>query len=315
MEFLKACAQRLDDGEAAASVLDDLRARYTTVRCLNVKMSLIRRMCRPTEDFARRANGNVALLSGKERAPPDFPPRLPPNVLAFRLPRDEMRACKKLHVASAVSKNRKMRRVDGRLVLHACRAEVDAVVAGQRAPGPTLVLALMLLTGRRTCELVNGRSSFEERGEYAIEFVGQAKKRHAAHGYVVPCLHPAKAVVEAMDRLRGWVVPPPTRDGVTLNQASSQKYQSWLRRTLLAHDALSCVGKVHGLRGVYARMTYRLFDWEGDYTEAYVVMNILGHADLTESLVYTAFHIGDQFHEEPRLGTFQSSWEDRTEAC
>ena len=304
MDFLAACARRLDEGEDAALVVADLRRRYTTVRCLSVKMSLVRGMCTPTPEFTARAAGDEALLSGRARPPPDFPPRLAANVAAFRLSREDAKACKRLRTASAVHKNRRMLRVDGRRILRACRDEVDEVNAGRRAVGPTLVLAVMLLTGRRTCEIVNGRSTFSPSAAHAITFLGQAKKRHGARVYVVPCLHRAEAVLEALRRVREWTSVPAVRAGVSVNQAASRKYQSWLRRTLLAHDVLRGVGRVHGLRGLYARMAYRLFEWAEDFSEAYVVMHILGHAELTESLVYTACHLGDDFRDEPRLGVF-----------
>lgn len=312
MEFLLECARRLDDGETTGSVLKDVSLRYTTVRCLNVKMSRIRRLCTPTPEFVERCNGDVMLLSGKTRAPLDFPPRYPPNVLAFKLSRADAKTCKRLHTTSTVEKNKKMKRVDGRRILRVCREEVDEVIVGRRAPGPNLILAIMLLTGRRTCEIVNGESLFRVGGEYSLEFTGQAKKRCRARGYVVPCLHPTGAIIRAISRLREWTAPPVVREGLTLNQSVSQKYQSWLRRSMLKHDVLAQAGKVHALRGLYARMAYRLFDWEDDFSEAYVVMHILGHSDITESLVYTACHLGAGFHEEPGLGTFRNLWDDGT---
>lgn len=305
MEFLKDCARRLDEGEAAECVMMDLRLRYTTVRCLNVKTSLIRNLCKPSEAFALCANGDEELLSGKKQPPENFPPRLPENVRALKLSRDDMKACKRLHAASAVQKNKKMVRVNGRKILHACREEVSAVAAGRRVASPLLILALMLVTGRRTCEIVNGKSRFVACGNFALKFVGQAKKRaHPGEGYVVPCLHRTDDVTKAIERLRLWTHPPSEREGLSVNQAVSQKYQSWLRRTLGGHPLLCQVGKVHALRGVYARMAYQLFEWEDDCSEAYVVMHILGHAGLNESLVYTAYHIGKDFCHEPTLGGF-----------
>ena len=47
MDFLRACAKRLDDGEDAAPVLQALRDRYTTVRALSVKTCLVRSFCAP----------------------------------------------------------------------------------------------------------------------------------------------------------------------------------------------------------------------------------------------------------------------------
>lgn len=305
MEFLRQCAERLDGGEAAEGVMRDVRARYSTIRCINVKTCLIRKLCRLNADFVRMADGDADILSGSRPPPEGFPPRYPQNVEDFKITRRELKDCKRLATRSALEKNKKMLRVDGRELLCVCREEVDAVVAGIRCVGPVLVLSLMLLTGRRTCELVNGRSSLTAVGEHAVFFSGQAKRRGVKGAYNVPCLHRADAIVAAFSSLKGWLTPPRPREGVTANQTVSQMYQSWIRRTMLQHPVLCQVGKVHALRGLYARMTYRLFDWGGDFSEAFVVMQVLGHAGLGESLVYTAFHIGD-FGEEDALGRFQN---------
>ena len=160
----------------------------------------------------------------------------------------------------------------------------------------------MLLIGRRTCEIVNGKSLLNAVGDYAVSFTGQAKRRRqSGESYTVPCLHNAATVVKAFEKIKEWITIPPEREGVSENQMVSQKYQSWLRRTLLDHPVLQQVGKVHALRGLYARMAYRLFEWE-DYSEAFVVMHILGHLGLAESLVYTSFHLGDDFTGESGLG-------------
>ena len=311
MDFLRRCAQRLDDGEDAEEVMRCVRERYKTIRCLNVKTSLIRKMCRLSDAFVTKADGDAQLLSGARRPPPDFPPRHPPNVEAFKISRQEMKECKRLSSRSALEKNRKVRRVDGRGILKACREEVESVVSGDREASPLLVLSLMLLTGRRTCEIVNGKSSFLAMGEYGLLFSGQAKRRNEGESYVVPCLLRASTVVAAFEKIKRWLSPAPETSGMTMNQASSQKYQSWLRRWLLSHPVLCQAGTVHSLRGLYARMTFRLFTW-GDYSEAFVVMKVLGHVGLSETLVYTTFHLGDTFRDEPLLG--DQSWDREEES-
>ena len=51
MEFLRGCAERLDAGESAETVMRDLRTRYGTLRCVNVNACLVRGMCRPTPEY------------------------------------------------------------------------------------------------------------------------------------------------------------------------------------------------------------------------------------------------------------------------
>ena len=226
-------------------------------------------------------------------------------------------------------------RVDGRALLAHSRAVVAAAARAwaeratasasrrgdESASVASLALALMLATGRRSCEVLNGRSTVVAVGPYAVRFGGQAKRRGVAPdavdggvadeggdgkgvlgveggggGYVVPVLAPADDVVAALAALRHA-----QRHVALGNRETSRRSQSLLGRTLTADATWKQCGRPHALRGVYACVALRLFDW-GDAADAYVAMCILGHAGLTESLVYTPYHLGDDFGEEPRLG-------------
>jgi integrase len=334
MDFLRACAARLDAGEDAASVLADMRARYTTVRCLSTKTCAVRQLCAPTAEYA------AALARGEPR----LPPRLPANARALRLTREEVRECKRLARRGEIEKNRTRTRVDGRALLAAARGVL-------RRPPPTgwadLALALLLCTGRRTCEVLNGRSRLEAEEAYAMHFVGQAKKRTTRRaaaaavddpgeveedededaatadtvsvaddpvdeeaegegaaqkeeaGYRIPVLAPAADVTRAFAELRRR-----QQGRARTNAETSRRYQSQLSAHLKAAGApWAAVAHVHGLRGVYACMALRLFDF-GEASDAFATMSILGHAGLHESLVYTPFGLGDDFGDEPRLGRF-----------
>ena len=311
MDFLRACAKRLDDGEDAAPVLQALRDRYTTVRALSVKTCLVRSFCAPNPAHVAalealvatlEADGRDALAQGvracaatRRRSHADaevraltatLPPRLPPTVLQLRVTRAEMLACKRLGAQGALEKNRRCRRVDGAAVLAHARAVVrDASKHGVFA----LALGLMLVTGRRTCEVLNGRSRFaraDAASEHALHFVGQAKRRREdEEGYVVALLAPVDEVLAAVDVLRA------KQDHAVLsNRETSRRYQSGLGRALRASAAFGPCVKVHALRGLYACLAARLFDW-GDASHAFVAMHLLGHAGLQESLVYTSFHL------------------------
>lgn len=314
MDFLRECALALDAGEDAEAVLARMRERYTTARCLAVKTCLVRKMCAdPSPAFCTArdallasADADVAprlraALDGEE-ADEDvrallatLPPRLAPNVRALRVSRAEVREVKRLSARSAVQKNKTVRDVDGRSLLAAARG----IVAGSDgASVTTLALALMVLTGRRTCEVLNGRSGVEAVGEHTVRFVGQAKRRRAdEEGYVVPTLCPAADVVATLDVLRA-------KQGhcQLTNRQTSRRYQSALHQKLVEWSGpwTQC-GCVHGLRGAYACMALRLFEW-GSRSPAYVTMCILGHVGLHESLVYTTMRLGDAFSVEPTLG-------------
>lgn len=371
MDFMRECARRLDAGASAESVLADMRARYTTPGCLNVKTCAVRKLCAPTAEyeaacaarvraFAEECGGQEEAAAGVEEGGDDedearrkriarfeadlragtsrdaatrkvlyaLPPRLPANVRRLTITRAEVRACKRAHASRAVARNRVRQRVDGRALLAHSRATVAAAARAwaeraatdESASVASLALALMLATGRRSCEVLNGRSTVAAVGPYAVRFGGQAKRRGVAPdavggvgddggdgkgvlgvdgsdgGYVVPVLAPADDVVGALAALRRA-----QRHAVLGNRETSRRYQSLLGRTLAADATWKECGRPHALRGVYACVALRLFDW-GDAADAYVAMCILGHSGLTESLVYTPYHLGDDFGAEPRLG-------------
>ncbi len=117
MEFLKDCARRLDEGEAACDVLRDMWQRYTTPGCLKVKTCLVRNMCRPSEAYLEALNelddaDADALLLHPSRPPSsptlrsvwsELPPAMPSNVRDLCICRDETRACKRAANAARVA--------------------------------------------------------------------------------------------------------------------------------------------------------------------------------------------------------------------
>ena len=302
--FLRDCADQLNSGSPALDVILQMRNKYSTVRCLSSKMSIVRRMCTPTKEFIQMAGTDALLLSGKKNPPANFPSRFPINIQGFRLELSETRECKRLGNRARVSKNRRANVVDGRAILKSCREEVLAVHSETRRANLRTVLAVMLLIGRRTCEVLNDESIFEPIGPYEMLFTGQAKQ-HSQRTYAIPVLDDAKRLSEVVRILHTQVLrtPQTLRPDISKNKLMSQRYQSILRRTLLAHDVLSQVGKLHSLRGIYACMCYRLFTWSEPFSEAFVVMQTLGHVSILESLVYTPLHLGKKFIEEPLLDT------------
>jgi hypothetical protein len=341
MDFLRECATALDSGVSAAEILARMRLRYTTVRSINVHTCLVRQLCAPSpayvaaknalleseEDEETRARLAAALANGGKTADADIrerlatlPHRLCDNVYALRVTRDEMYECKRLATRGAMKKNCTRRSVDGRALL----SEARALVAHPEAAPPgvlDLSMALMIVTGRRTCESLNGRSTFAsargeegEEGEeetppvaeYAARFGGQAKRR-ASGGeddvYEIPLLAPLAQVARAVRELRRRQRGRDKEEVELTNRAASRRYQSELRKRLQAKGgAWDAVGCVHDLRGIYACMCLRLFKWPPEYSEAYVAMSILGHRGLHESLVYTPFFLGDDFGAEKALG-------------
>jgi hypothetical protein len=325
MKFLAQCAANIDAGVPADVVMHEMRERFTTLTCLNSKCSIVRSMCRPTEEYShaltsalatvddenvRRRVESIAMTGGRLHASDadevcvivrSLPPRLPENARALRLSRYEIRACKRSQVTHRIEKNKVRTLVDGRILLAHARS---VVCDPTRCKGgiPELTLSLSLVTGRRECELLNGRSVFTPHTTHSLVFQGQAKKRDEGmvqrDERIIPCLSPSQEVVHCFAHLRAR-----QRHVLLDNEAASRRYQSYLSRHMHTASPWRETGThAHSLRGIYTCMCHALFDW-GLHTDAYIAMCILGHTSLEESLVYTTFAIGGAFRvEEPPLG-------------
>jgi hypothetical protein len=309
MDFLYQCADRLERGEEGKEVMQSMKERYSTLRCVSSKASKVRELCRPTAEFVAAVETLLeekeelrpkreSLLHGKERVA-GLPPRLPPSASSFKLSREEARECKRRSLLSRLSKNARQKAFDGRAILRSAR---EVLSLDREQGGPPLVdlaHSLMLLTGRRTCEVLNGVSEVRPHSPHSLLFRGQAKKRgeRGEGEYVIPCLADSESVCRAWE----WAREKAGR--ARSNEETSRRYQSELRRSRLRKEGggWESVTKTHQLRGLYACMCVRLFDWK-DRAPAYVTMCILGHSGLDESLVYTPFSLGEDFCSEERLG-------------
>lgn len=306
--FLKECARRLDDGVPARVVLDDMERRYTTPQCLSVKTSIVRNMCRPSKMYAdaveklrdefpdklediRQGKSSDDELQSRLRC---LPFKWDDNVYALRPTRKEMKECKRANARNVLERNRCRKKVQGRELLAMSRRILETPEAHSL---PDLVCALLLCTGRRTCEILNGSSVFTVEDTYTLVFDGLAKQRHGGVQLVIPVLAPARVVHDGIEQLRAR-----QKKTVLTNAAASRRYQSLLSRHLAAHAVWKQCRRVHGLRGIYACIVLRLFEWDENLSDAYVSMSVLGHSSLQESLAYTTYHLGNDFGAEPSLG-------------
>lgn len=331
MEFLKECAHRLDEGVAAEKVLESMRERYTTPGCMKVKTCIVRRLCNADPQFdealqtaiakvppgiepprrralyelVRHAAWHGKFVTGDIEADQilkAMPPYLPRNVRDLHVTPSEIRECKKRARVSRLVKNHARVVVDGCALLSKARHDLRHATTLS-----DLALSLMLLTGRRQCEILSGQSTFEATDTtlFAARFTGQAKRRGLRTYealqtktddqqttseevcYVIPLLDDFFTIRQGYQRLQTL------QEGKVLDRdQTSRKYQSLLSRRL--HEVFPDAKHPHGLRGVYACMALRAFTW-GDMSDSFVTMCILGHRDLDESLVYTTFDVGESF--------------------
>ena len=312
MDFLKSCAERLKT-ESFENVLEDMRARYTTVRCLRVKTGLVRKLYNgpDSEEFEIALSKLLSAYSGNERewilqitkrdsekgpwygikslnAPlyPEIaeelkklPRRLPTNVWKLSISNRELKECKKLASDVKLKSNCKRLKVNGTGILNHCRKVVDNF---EEYTMYELALSIIFLTGRRTCEIMNGKSLFfDTKTPFFVIFQGQLKKKKTDK-YCIPFLHDPSSIRKAFEHLRLLQKKIPSE-----NSKVSSKYAF-----LLQHRIFKEALKIHNLRKVYACLCLKLFSW-GDPSDLYICMHILGHNDLTETIVYNVIDVGD----------------------
>jgi hypothetical protein len=311
MSFLRDCNERLKRGESAASILRDIYEQYSTVQSRSSKVSILRNMYDGEEndefvdalgdlqvdypDIELRQFCKMRLSDGMDlqratEIDPELslrlaalPSRLPQNVRDVHVTREEARECKNLKFRTRARTVMKKQYIDGRGMLAWARRVVEDVDSRQYE----LMMALLLLTGRRMCEICNGKSALEHGATpYTVSFTGQAKRKGKGGTFPIPVLHGATFVMTAIERLRQLQGDIPTT-----NEAVSSKYASGLRHFLQDHTLLRHTGRVHNLRKIYTCMALRIFDWE-DLGDLYVAMKILGQGDVTEPIVYNVFDVG-----------------------
>ena len=309
--FVLRCAKELEAGAAVADVLQEMRAHYTTADAMRSKTCAVRQayagparadadvpallaLTRTDDERARldawvarygtpawRRTGNEA-LDGAVRAARTL---LPENVDKLRVTREEVLVCKQRKRERVRAKNAQALRVDGDALLQAARA---TLAAPERASLWELALALLLATGRRTAEVLNGRSAFspgDDGEDGSCLFAGQLKARNERDAYRIPVLAPLGHVLASLARLRAL---QPADVATLTNAQVASKYQSRLRAFMNAHPVYGKLRRVHDLRGVYVWLTYLTRDW-GDAWVAHVACEILGHSDIAETNVYTPF--------------------------
>ena len=308
----------LKQGEPGSVVLEKMRSHYSTLSCLRVNTGVLRNMydgdenpefLREFENIKREfpdkldqiqkslhpkiANGIVLNHIDSEELGQklkSLPSRLPENVRTIHITKKESKICKKNGIKTRMASTIQKKSVNGRTLLQHARSTLRDPQCGMYE----LMLALLLLSGRRMCEICNGKSSFEMKSEYIMSFIGQAKRKTGDPEFEIPCLCPVPLLQDAIIRLRKMqhVIP-------STNKEVTSKYGSGLRQHLLKHNVYQVSEKIHNLRKIYSCIAFKLFDWN-NAGELYIGMNILGHGDVDEPIVYTNFDV--QLEGESHLG-------------
>lgn len=302
----------LRDGHDADTVLTQMRQRYHTEQCLRTKTAYIRAhydgpmregACSEIQTlhtYARNDAEHAALDEwaesyGRRRWKPTSNEMLdtavsgmrllPENVDRLRITKDEVKECKRCARVRRHERAKSGIRVNGDLMVR----HVRSVMRTPDAHGLyEVVLCMLLASGRRTTEILNGRSKFTATADDSwVTFEGQLKCRGPRESYVIPLAVSTDSFLKSLESLR-------RRQGDRVrsmtNEQISSRYQSGLRSFLLHHPVFSEARTVHGLRGVYVWLMYNMYDW-GDEWVSYVAHKILGHSDVAEAMSYLPFHV------------------------
>ena len=314
-------AQMIVSGVAAATALDKLKATYTTPGSLNSAMSRVRaaildsgHRCAEYDDSELRKLGD-ATVNATVNAFLALPPReqyqiqrahasrttswspraeaalarlriLPPALDAFRLSDRDTLALKRKREAAVVAKNESLLVVpDAAALLGAAAAALQA--ATPRDSYATVLLPLLLVSGRRLSEIANGRSTFTPLPhEHTCMFDGQLKKKGTAKPYVIPILVPFRLFANGLRVLR-----EKQRGESLTNAQAKNRYQGNLQRDL-SHGALRGMPQqchIHDLRATYMVAVYELF--VSPWTFSRTAMACLGHESMHESLCYQSVRL------------------------
>ena len=153
-----------------------------------------------------------------------------------------------------------------------------------------LAIALLIVSGRRTIEIMNGKSSFKPipKRPYSTIFHGQAKTKNISD-IPIPLLVPYEAFIRALNTLRK---KQPSDIASFSNKKISQKYQSGLRQYFFKQNIFKKINKVHDLRGIYAHICLKNIKFtENKPADTYIVTRLLGDKNLSNSLSYMPYNV------------------------
>jgi hypothetical protein len=232
----------------------------------------------------------------------------PPNLSTFKLTNGQATSLQRSHAEALETK----------LTLLITVSDPDSVLreafirlfnASSSSGVAELAIPLLLVSGRRTAEILNGRSKFEAMASSPFHalFTGQLKKGGEADDETAPYGIPLLVPFPMFDRALTLLRERQTLDGVVPSELSQAmvhcKYQKLLSRAMdrigdkriipslpLTDCHNSRHMKPHDLRATYVSLVSAKF--HAPYAFAHVAMRVLGHASPQESLHYSCVRLG-----------------------
>jgi integrase len=167
-----------------------------------------------------------------------------------------------------------------------------------------LAVTLLLVSGRRSAEILNGRSVFAPRADshFHAQFRGQLKKQGNAAAYTIPLLVPFNVFAQALQILRQKQSAAGISPVKLSEEAVHSKYQKRVASVLderritgflpsLPLSDATCNRHLtpHDLRAIYVALVQKMFCC--DYEFPQVAKLVLGHKSVTESLHYQTVRV------------------------
>ncbi len=181
-----------------------------------------------------------------------------------------------------------------------------------KEPDKKLGICLMLVSGRRTAEIFNGKSIFTKGSTpTSVMFKGQVKKNEAGEeendlSYEIPLLCYADTFMKGFALLQNM-----QGNKQFTNKQVNSKYQTnlsyWLKQMFPLPAPRNSVARYltpHDMRRFYVVAVFEMYNYidEGIAINT-VAMNVLGHENLETSLAYNIQlkNLTEEFQKEYRM--------------
>ena len=211
---------------------------------------------------------------------------LPSNMDSFKVSHEEVVAMKRAQAAAQLARNQSPLVIaDAPRLLKVATAMLETAKSSDSYA--TLVLPLLLVSGRRSCEILSARSTFAPAAHpmYCV-FSGVLKKKDdAVHTMTIPLLVDYATFCIGLAALRHKQL---ATGGVThlTNEQIKKRYQPDLARAMTRGVLpVPTHAHAHDLRGVYAAFVALCYTCPTLQPATYHA--ILGHERLEDSLSYT----------------------------
>ena len=321
MAAVKIAIKELLAGNDAHTVISEMKKTYTTAESMKKHMSLVRSGIiegghysdkidlTPLRAFAqdpeieafltaslkqqvqiqRKHNSDPTWSDGAEECLANLQ-LLPSNMDDFVMPKKETNLIKRRAAKRLREKNANIITVNGgQNLLSHITSTLDAAAPTDNLA--SLLCALSVVSGRRSCEILNGQSNFEHipNKPTLARFWGQTKTKSAMpRPYVIPLCCTFSTFKRGFETLRAIQA----RDGGVTDLTNAQVTDKYRWVSVRAIPLLAKLPNIHSLRSLYITFIYdNLYDCPWSFNETACVC--LGHKELSESLHYAGVKVRD----------------------